>query len=48
MSMLQFESLVNTEGFQTKVAVINYESTFESLVNTEGFQTKIVKVAPMY
>ena len=34
-----FESLVNTEGFQTKVAVINYESTFESLVNTEGFQT---------
>ena len=34
-----FESLVNTEGFQTCYRVTNEELMFESLVNTEGFQT---------
>ena len=34
-----FESLVNTEGFQTAVPARNQTSKFESLVNTEGFQT---------
>ena len=36
-----FESLVNTEGFQTAVPARNQTSKFESLVNTEGFQTTI-------
>ena len=37
---MRFESLVNTEGFQTATAkVVDYDS-FESLVNTEGFQTQ--------
>ena len=36
----KFESLVNTEGFQTKVHVYIWQLPFESLVNTEGFQTK--------
>ena len=35
----KFESLVNTEGFQTKVHVYIWQLPFESLVNTEGFQT---------
>ena len=34
-----FESLVNTEGFQTPFPPILILSSFESLVNTEGFQT---------
>ena len=34
-----FESLVNTEGFQTKQRRIYSCKPFESLVNTEGFQT---------
>ena len=36
-----FESLVNTEGFQTKGKPIANREEFESLVNTEGFQTTI-------
>ena len=35
-----FESLVNTEGFQTGVPCVVPSAWFESLVNTEGFQTK--------
>ena len=35
----QFESLVNTEGFQTSPVKKLRRSWFESLVNTEGFQT---------
>ena len=35
-----FESLVNTEGFQTNDANVPCRTLFESLVNTEGFQTK--------
>ena len=34
-----FESLVNTEGFQTVLKMDHNECQFESLVNTEGFQT---------
>ena len=34
-----FESLVNTEGFQTDFTQIFICIQFESLVNTEGFQT---------
>ena len=34
-----FESLVNTEGFQTKERCNIDYLWFESLVNTEGFQT---------
>ena len=37
---LQFESLVNTEGFQTAWHGIPVSGSFESLVNTEGFQTE--------
>ena len=37
--MLQFESLVNTEGFQTVQSGLAQITSFESLVNTEGFQT---------
>ena len=36
---LRFESLVNTEGFQTQIQTDAQECEFESLVNTEGFQT---------
>ena len=36
-----FESLVNTEGFQTLHLWNTNEGLFESLVNTEGFQTTI-------
>ena len=35
----KFESLVNTEGFQTAKMVGASPDSFESLVNTEGFQT---------
>ena len=35
----QFESLVNTEGFQTAYTPNYGKLAFESLVNTEGFQT---------
>ena len=34
-----FESLVNTEGFQTIPLLQSPKEAFESLVNTEGFQT---------
>ena len=34
-----FESLVNTEGFQTASDCFYVHAWFESLVNTEGFQT---------
>ena len=34
-----FESLVNTEGFQTYTRFARDVNSFESLVNTEGFQT---------
>ena len=34
-----FESLVNTEGFQTHSKTLRTINLFESLVNTEGFQT---------
>ena len=34
-----FESLVNTEGFQTETVRRTAGNPFESLVNTEGFQT---------
>ena len=34
-----FESLVNTEGFQTRFIFLVRKLRFESLVNTEGFQT---------
>ena len=34
-----FESLVNTEGFQTEARSERSKELFESLVNTEGFQT---------
>ena len=37
--MGRFESLVNTEGFQTTQESRNKYFKFESLVNTEGFQT---------
>ena len=37
---LLFESLVNTEGFQTIKKGAAHTIWFESLVNTEGFQTK--------
>ena len=36
---LKFESLVNTEGIQTRLCVEMHASLFESLVNTEGIQT---------
>ena len=36
---LLFESLVNTEGFQTSDVGLCRITQFESLVNTEGFQT---------
>ena len=36
-----FESLVNTEGFQTALVISWRVIKFESLVNTEGFQTQI-------
>ena len=35
-----FESLVNTEGFQTTNHALTLRDKFESLVNTEGFQTR--------
>ena len=35
----RFESLVNTEGFQTDDHRSRVDRKFESLVNTEGFQT---------
>ena len=35
----EFESLVNTEGFQTLKSWFSLLLLFESLVNTEGFQT---------
>ena len=35
----EFESLVNTEGFQTVHVGEIRGRPFESLVNTEGFQT---------
>ena len=35
-----FESLVNTEGFQTCSIASKHSIVFESLVNTEGFQTR--------
>ena len=35
-----FESLVNTEGFQTRKIKCKDSEPFESLVNTEGFQTR--------
>ena len=38
---MRFESLVNTEGFQTKRSCSSDDWVFESLVNTEGFQTQI-------
>ncbi len=37
---MEFESLVNTEGFQTGWNACLREIVFESLVNTEGFQTR--------
>ena len=37
-----FESLVNTEGFQTERLSAHLPFTFESLVNTEGFQTLLL------
>ena len=40
LTQKMFESLVNTEGFQTNVCDFSHEMKFESLVNTEGFQTK--------
>ena len=39
LTQKMFESLVNTEGFQTNVCDFSHEMKFESLVNTEGFQT---------
>ena len=36
---VRFESLVNTEGFQTGQRNGKLRRKFESLVNTEGFQT---------
>ena len=36
-----FESLVNTEGFQTCCKRCYQQGKFESLVNTEGFQTVV-------
>ena len=39
MQSCKFESLVNTEGFQTEACQIRRPVRFESLVNTEGFQT---------
>ena len=39
----QFESLVNTEGFQTVDNKMTANPGFESLVNTEGFQTEAEK-----
>ena len=38
---VRFESLVNTEGFQTKPKLHRTDREFESLVNTEGFQTSM-------
>ena len=40
MTLTQFESLVNTEGFQTPHFRRVHIQPFESLVNTEGFQTR--------
>ena len=40
MTLTQFESLVNTEGFQTLCCLQGSYLMFESLVNTEGFQTR--------
>ena len=40
MTLTQFESLVNTEGFQTLKVSPMITLSFESLVNTEGFQTR--------
>ena len=37
-----FESLVNTEGFQTEAEDVIAALKFESLVNTEGFQTMLL------
>ena len=34
-----FESLVNTEGIQTRLECEQSTEKFESLVNTEGIQT---------
>ena len=36
-----FESLVNTEGIQTKGKKQDSTEVFESLVNTEGIQTVV-------
>ncbi len=41
-----FESLVNTEGFQTIHIGFRIHQRFESLVNTEGFQTGVPCVVP--
>ena len=38
---LKFESLVNTEGIQTRVSARRQALKFESLVNTEGIQTRL-------
>ena len=38
---LKFESLVNTEGIQTRTMNRKYNAEFESLVNTEGIQTRL-------
>ena len=43
MISVSFESLVNTEGFQTVHMGEIRGRPFESLVNTEGFQTGEVK-----
>ena len=37
---LRFESLVNTEGIQTRRCASAINELFESLVNTEGIQTE--------
>ena len=39
-----FESLVNTEGFQTETDSNRHSRLFESLVNTEGFQTDFTQI----
>ena len=43
MPVKRFESLVNTEGFQTAQQLKERIPEFESLVNTEEFQTIIKK-----
>ena len=41
LTQKMFESLVNTEGFQTRDSDVVVCKSFESLVNTEGFQTNV-------